>query len=739
MVTPKKYICRYCARAFTRSEHKQRHERSHTNEKPFGCQFCSSAFVRRDLLQRHCRTVHNVRLTPRPRKESTLSDEGAEEPHLTLGLPTEDLRPPGLGISLGSAILSLDLESPGKDAAHSPLMSRGQASPALAAKCPTSLAAKCPTSLAAKCPEATPPTAVPKQSPAVKREPETPALPCLLKTPVRVPESPLAPPSSAPLAASTSMVVPYSSLLHLVALARLLETVFDASDAHLPLVDFFAVGAAMLVLEPCVFAPVHHSILKTQSATGRLCVAYTVLAVGALSLGRPDLEALAASLVNKAWGELVGRVVPKNTLAQQQADVLQAMYLLAYAYMRHFANGLMVPYLEELAAVIVQNLAAAGLVQRHLDVLWAVYVLVLKSRAHLRPPVLAAWFHQQKLKGASLRLHAASRTPHEPVAHEVVVCALVNEANLWHHNHALLLFADTSELRDAVLACAPADPDPLHFQVTKERLLEKAPRALEGLVRTHVRRVAGPRCWLTLLALLRTAQPSFDFDALVRGNTSLAYPDFANALLPIFANEHLNDPLAAVGILLIFNARLLHMKPVDLALASLFDLAALDVLLVEWSVQLTQLLVQALKGDTSPLLHCLVYLVTESDHESLDTLHVVFAEVLRTCDTWMEYAGSRTRLGRVCEHLRRFLSDLFMLALNSEAFDPSELAVTNGLLFVAKSRSGSLSLPNYVLYKGPALPPLHDVTTANLPKGYPLLPPIQAIGGRQDEAFKIKF
>ncbi|KAK6460756.1 hypothetical protein DFJ63DRAFT_239649 [Scheffersomyces coipomensis] len=64
MATQKKYICAFCARAFTRSEHKQRHERSHTNEKPFHCLHCTSSFVRRDLLQRHCRTVHNSQLNP---------------------------------------------------------------------------------------------------------------------------------------------------------------------------------------------------------------------------------------------------------------------------------------------------------------------------------------------------------------------------------------------------------------------------------------------------------------------------------------------------------------------------------------------------------------------------------------------------------------------------------------------------------------------------------------------------
>ncbi|KAE9976109.1 hypothetical protein BLS_002251 [Venturia inaequalis] len=54
----KKYKCQFCNRAFSRSEHRSRHERSHTKERPFKCQKCKSTFVRRDLLLRHDRTVH---------------------------------------------------------------------------------------------------------------------------------------------------------------------------------------------------------------------------------------------------------------------------------------------------------------------------------------------------------------------------------------------------------------------------------------------------------------------------------------------------------------------------------------------------------------------------------------------------------------------------------------------------------------------------------------------------------
>jgi Fungal specific transcription factor domain len=106
----KKYKCQYCNRAFSRSEHRSRHERSRkstffcchvcanvgqlpnpayhfinihpsltfhplldTKERPFKCGKCKSTFVRRDLLLRHDRTVHakdGDRLQPETRKKS---------------------------------------------------------------------------------------------------------------------------------------------------------------------------------------------------------------------------------------------------------------------------------------------------------------------------------------------------------------------------------------------------------------------------------------------------------------------------------------------------------------------------------------------------------------------------------------------------------------------------------------------------------------------------------------------
>ncbi|XP_044719168.1 fungal specific transcription factor domain-containing protein [Hirsutella rhossiliensis] len=57
---PKVLPCKYCNKRFRRVEHVQRHERTHTKEKPFSCDWdrCGKTFGRRDLLVRHEKLVH---------------------------------------------------------------------------------------------------------------------------------------------------------------------------------------------------------------------------------------------------------------------------------------------------------------------------------------------------------------------------------------------------------------------------------------------------------------------------------------------------------------------------------------------------------------------------------------------------------------------------------------------------------------------------------------------------------
>ena len=45
------YTCRHCARVFKRSEHCARHERVHTQEKPFACAYCDRKYARKCVIR----------------------------------------------------------------------------------------------------------------------------------------------------------------------------------------------------------------------------------------------------------------------------------------------------------------------------------------------------------------------------------------------------------------------------------------------------------------------------------------------------------------------------------------------------------------------------------------------------------------------------------------------------------------------------------------------------------------
>ncbi|KAI1623919.1 hypothetical protein EDD37DRAFT_682204 [Exophiala viscosa] len=58
------FRCTMCDRAFARVEHLTRHERAHSNEKPFECRFCNYRFSRKDSARVHLKRYHKEHIPP---------------------------------------------------------------------------------------------------------------------------------------------------------------------------------------------------------------------------------------------------------------------------------------------------------------------------------------------------------------------------------------------------------------------------------------------------------------------------------------------------------------------------------------------------------------------------------------------------------------------------------------------------------------------------------------------------
>ncbi|CAN3376607.1 transcriptional regulator of yeast form adherence 5 [Diutina rugosa] len=445
MGTQKKYICAFCARAFTRSEHKQRHERSHTNEKPFHCLRCTSSFVRRDLLQRHCRTVHNIHSIPR-------DDPGVVAPS-----------------SSSSSAMSSSASAP-------------SAAPALAGmNDATTTAASPPLATTIGAPRAAP--IAPNSAHQANGTPDSHG-PSLGR------HDPDASTSTAHQSSSSSQSSnsPHD-LIFLLSITRKLDAIVDGAsdDGAASVNDAFLIGYTHLVNATTTY-PVFDKImtdlvnyLHSYNQHKESVIPVKVgLICGVCSLGFVINHQWERSveLFAKSWRLLVDQTVPNYNVSNNlldQIDILTNLFVLAYVYLDHnisargdvgVSQQVLLDYLDDISAIIVQNLGDdSTLVDLNLELFWGIYMLLSQNLVSSPPkcygfvldkPVVRGWHSLTDIMTQSSR---SCLTPPPPSAkpapddywRSIVVLTLKNELKKFASSEDYAIFQSKNSLHNSII------------------------------------------------------------------------------------------------------------------------------------------------------------------------------------------------------------------------------------------------------------------------------------------------
>ncbi|WPK27597.1 hypothetical protein PUMCH_004993 [Australozyma saopauloensis] len=624
----KKYICTYCARAFTRSEHKQRHERSHTNEKPFHCLYCTSAFVRRDLLQRHCRTVHHIHRVSRkglrekdsatskllptpdypPVLESQAKQRSSSESFESSKAQLSNREATHLECSVDSASSS-SLRS-GMEWPVSPPLSSGETQLRSSSLGDANLIASARVLL-----QLAPQKADVAELPSLNYLPRTPATSIVATSDLRSPKT-------LPRAHGSIAMLPRSSLQYqltsapgielqyerLLSAAESIEQFFDKRHQDVSISDMFLLGFSILSESPLLlrsryasFEPVYLNeyLQGTPLSDFDIGVGFTVSAIGATSMAGSSEKIREDSkmLINKAWTFLIEHLIPRHTLLENQLEVLKNLYLLAQTYLHYFGSDLMIGYLEDTTQAVLEKLShskdsiATEVMKPYMEIVWNIYIIVSKHRASSSPPKFYTWALSQTLEDylslsqIMLSFSKGSISMQQEFLVQIVACTFTNEVNKLASENSLAIFSSREDLNEALktaqsslIMAGSNTTKPDLFHLFSKKMQQNCPEQLKQHLKDRTCQISSPFQWEILAQTVREGFLGEKLFNFVSTYSNSLFETIANQLIDFmgaFARKEEYETksigritaLSTVSYSLALNGKLLRMKQ----FADLFD------------------------------------------------------------------------------------------------------------------------------------------------------------------------
>lgn len=642
MAAEKKYICSFCARAFSRSEHKQRHERSHTNEKPFHCVHCTSAFVRRDLLQRHCKTVHNIAVS-KERRHST-------------GSAIKNIGANGVIGNVNSIGTSGGVGGGGAGGVGGGGMGK------------TTSNGGSDTNIG-----------------------------------VGMGGVPVNRMSTGGVNAAVTIGARQNAITNhglLLSIAHKVGTILK-SDAES---EIFVVGYTMLAQDDAPIIPeVLQNLSKflqfheiDRIPDFKLCLIYSILSIGHINVGN-----IAHCIANfhHSWSLLVQKLIPdynnNNTNPNDQIEILNSLFILSYTHLKYNLNqyksmdvtcDLNFNYLDDISYIIMSNLSLnSNIINKNMNLFWCIYNLLSLYQINDGPPKFYQLFLQRPILDLNLvdfMNNISQADISSKFIQEIMISTVSNELNYFSRTSKLFIFKLTRALHNSIILIHKIIPETSNieiYEIFKKNLIIKSPSKFHDILKSYIFNPTETIHWNLLSVLLKefnlNSIHAFNFKAFINNNLNNSLQTFSNGMLPFFEieNKDINNNLGIVSFPLIFNLRFINFQSVDiLKLKGLNfeDRLNLNYLIIEWYVTLVKLLINLWKNNhliDNCILQCLLYLINDNNSDfqfNTDFFWRVFKKLNYYFETWLSFIKNQYFLVNFKSNLQKFVLNYIQSSLN---------------------------------------------------------------------------